>query len=200
METLPNEEKKVQREVNPGQKLAELKKDLKVIQGEINESRVRQDTLRNDIADLEKLLSEIKQILKSYDEAVEDLSGKKKDIEDYYGNKRPMIEAAIKEKKGGVGDVDGIVGEYEQKKSKVEEELVEQESKCKDAETKYEEAKAAVEEKHKTIDSLKGAKKFIGDQLKELSSLRGMIEQEEEKQTMLNMLNMYFLITELKTT
>lgn len=176
----------------PGDKLKKLKEELQGKEKELGNITKERDTLKGDIASLEKIVAEVKQILDAYKQALQGIKKDKEDLDNYSKIKEPMIEAAIKDKKK---DVEDAIKQVDDEIKKIEEEVKDLKKNLDNAKNDYETAKKSLDETQHTYDSLKVLQKKIGDNLKELKSLKDLIEKEEDKN---KTANMYFLFLEFE--
>lgn len=177
----------------PEEKLKDLKNNLEKTDTEIGELAKQKDTLKTDITALEKIVSEVKQVLSAYGQELPNIEIQKKAIENYSKTKTPMIEVAIKDKKEAI---DKKVEEFDGRTKNMEEQVKRLKIKFEDADTQYEDAQKNLKDKQYTYDSLKAFQKEIGGKLKELKNLRESIEKYEEKN---ETAKMYFLMSELNS-
>jgi len=178
--------------VDPEEKLKNLKENLQTKETEYNILTKKKDTLKSDIVVLEKIVSDINQVVKSYNQALQNFEIEIKNIEDYSQIKQPMIDAAIKEKKDMI---DSKIKVIDDNIEAIENEVTVLKDKLKNAEIDYKAAKELRNNKQNTFDSLKTLQKKIDGYLKALKNFKDSIEKEEDKN---KTANMYFLFSELQ--
>lgn len=176
--------------VDPKRKLEDLNKELKTTEEVIVEKNKQKETLKKDISDLDKKIIEVNQVLKAYGQDIQNIEDQKKEFENYSKNNTKIIEKELGTKKA---ETDAKIAAFDEgTKNKTK--------KAKELETKYYEAKATFEtadvafkETEKEYNSLKNLKNEIADRLKELKSLKDLIDKTEE------IAKKYFLISCLNT-
>lgn len=178
---------------NPEEKLKALKDDLQSTETELGQLTKEKDTLKADIATLERIVSDVNQVVTAYGQALQNIEKDKKYIEDYSQIKVPMIEAAIQNKKDAINEK---IKEVNDQIKTTESKVKELKGKSETANAEYKTAKENRDKNQNGFDSLKTLQKTIDGNLKELKNLKESIEKDEEKN---KTANMYFLISELNS-
>jgi chromosome segregation ATPase len=176
---------------DPENKLEELKQTLNKKKGEANSLTQEMGVLSEDIAALDQVTKEVKQILDSFGQAFKNLKYDKEDVSDYLTQKKPKIEAEIRDKKGIIDETIKKLKKDIDDAGKALKDLDDAHEKAKVA---YENAKKDAEEALAYYNSSKTSQKSIEDRLKELKSLREKIEKEDNRAAK------YFLLGELEET
>ncbi len=176
---------------NPESKLNDLKTKLQGSETELREMTKERDTLKSDIAALEKIVNEVNQAVSAYGQALQNTEKDRKAIQDYSDIKTPMIEAAVKDKKDAI---DAKIKEADDQIKAMEKEVIQLEGKSVNADTAYENTKRDRDKKQDAYNALKALQKTIGDNLKEHNNLKQLIDKAESDN---KPASMYFLDVEL---
>jgi chromosome segregation ATPase len=181
--------------VNPETKLNDLKAKLKEKETEVDSLLKSKESLKGEVAGLEKVVREINQVSASYSQALLDFETTVREIEDYSKERMPEIEAAAGDKKEAAG---AKIGEIDSRIKKTGKERSILEEKTLKARTDYETAKQEFLKKQGEFDSLKTLRKSIGDKLNDIKALKASVEKEGKKGEGTPTANLVFLITELE--
>jgi chromosome segregation ATPase len=180
--------------VNPEARLSDLKAKLKEKEAEVGKLVKAKESLRTEVAALEKVVREIDQFSNSYSQALPNFEKSIQDIGDYFQTRLPEIEAAAGDKKDAVNSK---IGEVDSRIKKMQKEQRTMEEKIQKLKSDYEAANQDYLTKQKEFDSVKALRKTIEDRLNDIKTLRASIEKEEKGEEETNTANMYFLIKEL---
>lgn len=181
--------------VNPETKLNDLKAKLKEKETEVDSLVKSKESLKVEVAGLEKIVREINQVSASYNQALLDFEASIGEIESYSQERMPEIEAAAADKKeiaeAKIGEIDSRIKKMGKERSTLEEKALK-------ARTDFETAKQEFQKKQVEFDSLKTLRKSIGDKLNDIKALKASVEKEDKKGEETAAANLYFLITELE--
>lgn len=180
--------------VNPEAKLSDLKAKLKEKEAEVGKLVKTKESLRTEVAALEKVVREIDQFSNSYSHALPNFEKSIQDMGDYFQTRMPEIEVAAGDKKDAVNTK---IGEVDSRIKKMQKEQRSLEEKIQKLKSDYEGAQQDYLTKQKEFDSVKALRKTIEDKLNDIKTLRASIEKEEKGEEETNTANMYFLIKEL---
>ena len=180
--------------VNPEARLSDLKSKLQEKEAEVGKLVKAKESLRTEVAALEKVVREIDQFSNSYSQALPNFEKSIQDIGDYFQTRMPEIEAAAGDKKDAVNSK---IGEMDSRIKKMQKEQRSLEEKVEKSKGDYEAAQRDYLTKQKEFDSVKALRKTIEDKLNDIKTLRASIEKEEKGEEETNTANMYFLIKEL---
>jgi chromosome segregation ATPase len=180
--------------VNPETKLNELKGKLKDRETEVGKLVKAKESLRTEVAALEKVVREINQFSTSYNNALESFEKNIAGIEEYSQTRLAVVEKAAGDKKE---TADKKIDEKDAdiKKMKKEQQILE-EKVCK-AEDDCEKAKQDFLTKKADYDSLKTLRKSIEDKLRDINELRAAVDREEKAGEETGTGAAYFLMKEL---
>lgn len=181
--------------VNPETKLDALKAKLKDREAEVGKLVKAKESLRTEVASLEKVVREVNQLSTSYSHALQNFEKSIEDIENYAQTRRPEIEAAAGDKKDAA---DTKIGEADALIKKMTKEMGSLAEKFEKSKADYEAENQNYLAKQKDFDSLKNARKRIEDKLNDIKTLRAAVEKEEKQGEEKNTANMYFLMVELE--
>jgi chromosome segregation ATPase len=180
--------------VNPEAKLSDLKAKLQEREAEMGRLVKSKESLRTEVAALEKVVREIDQFSNSYNHALPNVEKSIQDMGDYIQTRLPEIEAAAGDKKGAVN---GKIEELDSRIKKVQKEQRTLEEKVEKSKNEYEAAKQDYLTRQTEFESVKAVRKTIEDKLNDIRALKASIEKEEKGEGETNTANMYFLIKEL---
>jgi cingulin len=175
---------------DPESKLQELKQDLDSKKAEANTLTQVVGVLNEDIAVLDQITKEIKQIVDGFGQALKNLKCDKEDANDYLNQKKPKIEDAIK---GQKDKLDSKIKELKTEVDAAQAALQKSQSTYGEASGSYEDAKEDAEKAQADYNAAKTYQKSVDDKLKEIKGLRERIEKNE------NPASKYFLLGELET-
>jgi chromosome segregation ATPase len=173
--------------------LKKKKDELEQIKENIDEKTEEKNNLEGQIKDLDQKVSEVSQIVTAYRKEFNNINKDLQDLKDYYNNKMPLIEEAVKDKKEDIKnarkDFDnatlGITGIIKQLKI----EYKNSSEKFKDSQVNFNNVKSEYED-------LKNLQKEIEDDIKDISNLQNQIDKYDE---VLDAEKRYFLILEINT-
>lgn len=181
--------------VNPETKLSDLRAALKEKETEVGKLVKDKESLRTEVAGLEKVVREINQVATGYSTGVQNVETNIQEIEEYFQTQLPEIEAAAGEKKDAAIKKIGV---WDSRIKKMKKERQTLDDKVKKTQTDYEAAKQDFLEKQKAFHSLKGLRKSIEDKLDDIKTLRASAAKEEIKEEEADNAILYFLIRELE--
>lgn len=176
-------QQKSDQEKNVKERIQELKQDVAVGKEQLSKDE-------NELGALEKAAKDIDKTVEAFGKAYETLKADKEDIDGYYENKKSMINAVVDEEKKQIEDV---IKQVDKEITDKEAELEGLKQSHTNSEDDYKQKNEAKENAQKEYDLTKNFQKGMQDKLKELSSVRGLIEEEEEKN---QYAVMYFYIDE----
>jgi chromosome segregation ATPase len=180
--------------VNPEARLSDLKSKLQEKEAEVGKLVKVKESLRTEVAALEKVVREIDQFSNSYSHALPNFENSIQDIGEYFQTRMPEIEAAAGDKKETVNTK---IGEVDSRIKKMQKEQRTLEEKIQKLKSDYEEANQDYLTKQKDFDTVKALRKTIEDKLTDIKTLKTSIEKEERGEEETSTVNMYFLIKEL---
>lgn len=180
--------------VNPETKLSDLRAELKEREDEVGKLVKAKESLRTEVAGLEKIVREINQISTAYGTGIQNFETGFQEIEDYCQTHLPEIEAAAGDKKDAVNKK---IGEWDSLIKKMKKERQALAEKVKKTQSDHETAKQDFMEKQKEFQSLKALRKSIEDKLNDIKTLRASAAKEEIKEET-DTAVMYFLVKELE--
>lgn len=175
-----------------------LDKELEDLRNEYNENQTKlgkltkdKEILKTDITSLEKIISDIEQIVSAYSQPYSNIIKEMKDTETYSQEMKLKNENTIKNKKVAIEKK--ITGFDEQIKKK-EEEVNKYRKEFEDANVQFEDTQKNLVEKQIIYDSLKHFQIETENKLKELKNLKELIDNyDKRKETA----KMWFLLLEL---
>ncbi|GJQ22234.1 MAG: hypothetical protein HRU72_09650 [Planctomycetia bacterium] len=177
---------------NVEDKLKTLKNTLQTTEGIIESKTKEKNTLKGDIANLEKIVKEINQLSDAYKQGLTVIQKDETEIESYISLKEPMIETAIKDKKE---DFDSTIKGFDDSIDTIQKEVDSLREAVENAQKEYEGAKEKRDMSQNEYNSFKAKQKVIENNLKTLKDLKKRIEQEEDDK---DTANMYFFLQESK--
>ncbi len=180
--------------VNPETKLSDLRAALKKKEAEVGELVKTKESLRTEVAGLEKVVREINQVSTAYDSGLQGFETVIREIEEYSQTRLPEIETAAGDKKDAAN---AKIGESDSRIKKMKKDRQTLAEKVKKNQDDYEAAKRDFQTKQKEFQALKGLRKSIEDKLNDIKTLRASGEKEEKKGEEANPAKVYFLIKEL---
>jgi len=180
--------------VNPEIKLDDLKAKLKERETEVGMLVKAKESLRTEVAALEKVVREINQLSTSYSNVLQNFAKSIEDIENYSQTRMPEIEAAVGDKKDAANT---RIEEVDSRLKKMKKELQTLEEKVQKSNSDYEAAKQDYLTRQMHFDSLKALNKSIQGKLDDIKTLRASLEKEEQQGEEARTANMYFLMKEL---
>jgi chromosome segregation ATPase len=178
---------------SPEDGLNVLKDQLQQRQSELEVQTKKRDALKEDIGALESAVNKVKQVLDQYTQALATFTQDYNAIQEYLNNKQRMIDAALDNKKKK--DIDTKITNYDSDITKKQDDYTKKESAKADALTLFDSAKKELEKQQANFDLFMQSKTDLEKRFQEMKQLKGLIEQEEDKN---QLANMYFLAKELK--
>jgi len=172
--------------------LKEKKAKVEITKKKIEKLKEESGTYTPDITLLEKIVSEVDQASKAYNQFLDNVKKDREDIKAFLKKKMPEIEASVKDKKGVIQKKINVVEDKIAKLKKQEDKLKKE---FENAESEYSKAKSNLLAQQTAYDSAKALRSEIERGFKELKDLRESIEREDAK----NKGRRYFLMRELKT-
>ena len=169
-----------------------LKEEFQRSQAQIDNLTKQRDALKEDMAALERVVSEVKQASNAYGQASPMLEREKNEFRVYLDNKIRMIEAAIGDRKAQIDRKIEELTRDLQAKWEIVQRLQTDKS---EADKEYEAAKKAVEGIQDSFDQGKTYGANLEKKFKEMKDLRIQIEKEDDQN---HPASMYFLARELK--
>lgn len=164
--------------------------EIKNKTNEIEKKTKQKNTVKGDIANLEKIRTEINQISDAYKQGFTSIQKEKTEIESYLSLKEAMLENAVKDKKdeilSKIKEVDDPINKIDVKQLMKD---------IKVAQVAYENEKVKRDESQINYNSFKAKQKDIEGKLKKLKDLKQLIVKEEDGN---NTTNMYFFIQDAK--
>jgi chromosome segregation ATPase len=176
---------------DPEETLKQLKDDLQNKESEITQKTGEREILKSKIASLEKVVNELKPVMNTYGQVLENFRKEKDDIEKYLETKIPMIHAAVQENKD---EIDNEINKFNEEISEKEKKLDQIKERYDISNEGYQSAQGEVIEKQRNYDDQKNYQKNISGKIDDLKNLKKEIGQEGEKR---NTANMYFLSEEM---
>lgn len=159
---------------------------------EIEEKTKQKNTVKGDIANLEKIVKEINLISDAYKQGFTSIQTDTTEIEKYLSSKEAMLENAVKDKKdeiiSKIDEVDDSITKIKDAVDKLKKDLPK-------AQEEYGELKVKLDESQNNYNSVKAKQKDIEDKLKKLKELKQSIVKEEAGN---NTANIYFFIHDSK--
>jgi chromosome segregation ATPase len=181
--------------VNPEAKLSDLKAKLKEKEAEVGKLVKSKESLRAEVAALEKVVREIEQFSNAYSHALPNVEKGIEDMENYSQTRIPEFEAAAGDKKKDA--VNTKIGELDSRIKKMKKEQRTLEDKVEKSKSDYEAVKQDYLTKQTEFESVKSLRKTIEDKLVDIKTLRASIEKEEKEGEETSTANIYFLMLEL---
>lgn len=178
---------------DPAKKLDALKQQLKDTLTRIDNLTQQTNTLRTDIAALDKAVTEIKQTSQAYGQAYPNICKDMQDLKTYQTTKFRMVDCALAQ-----ADKDAIqakVGAYDQAVQDQTTQVKSQQADRDAAAQKLQAAQAELVGAQKAYDGLRTAQRGLEDQVREMKAVRDVVDREEQNQ---HLKNMYFVVGELK--
>ena len=172
--------------------LDDLQNQLDETERELASQTRQRDSLKEDIVSVQKTNTELDQSGDAYGKALDALKNSKKELNEYYLLKWRMVECAVDKNKD---EIEAAIKKYdddtELKRYRVEE-LVDQHQ---EATIAYDEATSALNDRKQQFDEYKDYKAKVEKKLKEIQTLKGKIEREDDAS---HPASMYFLLSEMK--
>ena len=176
---------------DPAQRLQELQKQLEHDQADITRLTQQSDTLKADIAALSGVGDAIKEVLKTYKEALPNLKNEFSDDANYADTKMRMILCAVEQYKGAI---DQKIADYDRKVEQKAAALEQLKAQKEQAQKQLEVAEKDLENKQKQFDYWKNLKTDTDAKLAEIRDLKTQIEKADD---LSQAATMYFLTLEL---
>lgn len=176
-----------------GDKLAGLKKSFQDNQTQAEQLAKKAETFKQQITELERATSEIKQVVTSYTSLSTKLTQDKKELGDFLSTKEKMVDAAVGAQKAVV---EKLMQDYEARRQELQKKAEDTAKQYEIANEEYLAEVKTAEDTKKAWEAVKSGQQSVDAKLKELKSLKTQFEQEDAKN---NTGAMYFLIKEMRS-
>jgi len=159
-------------------KLDELQKRLIQEQNDAGKQTIRLDSVKAGVADLAKTDSEVKQIKDTYEKAYDNFYKDLDELNCYFKQKETSVD-----QRPEMGNVKQLIKDLKNIRDPIEESFNEKNKKYTNAKKAFEDCKNIqnIAEKQNNFDSLKKYQKEAEEKLKNLKSLKSIIEKEQQK-------------------